>query len=107
MSRSSLDRSRSACFEYFILYLFVFGVMFFISSVDLFTMFLALEIQSICLYALVSLNKGSGYGVEAGIKFFVLGATSSVILIFGISMLYGAVGSTNLFHIYNILYHVP
>ena len=109
MSRSSLDRSRSACFEYFILYLFVvFGVMFFISSVDLFTMFLALEIQSICLYALVSLNKGSGYGVEAGIKFFVLGATSSVILIFGISMLYAAVGSTNLFHIYNIfLYHIP
>merc|ERR1712230_290822 len=109
MSKSSLDRSRSACFEYFILYLFVvFGVMFFISSVDLFTMFLALEIQSICLYALVSLNKGSGYGVEAGIKFFVLGATSSVILIFGISMLYGAVGSTNLFHIYNVfLYHVP
>ena len=109
MSSSALDRSRSGCFEYFILYLFiVFGVMFFISSVDLFTMFLALEIQSICLYALVSLNKGSGYGVEAGIKFFVLGATSSVILIFGISMLYGAVGSTNLFHIYNILlYHVP
>ena len=109
ISRSALDRSRSACFEYFILYLFVvFGVMFFISSVDLFTMFLALEIQSICLYALVSLNKGSGYGVEAGIKFFVLGATSSVILIFGISMLYGAAGSTNLFHIYNILlYHIP
>merc|ERR1711959_885230 len=82
-----------------------FGVMFFISSVDLFTMFLALEVQSICLYALVSLNKGSGYGVEAGIKFFVLGATSSVILIFGISMLYGSVGSTNLFHVYNILWN--
>ena len=82
--------------------------MFFISSVDLFTMFLALEIQSICLYALVSLNKGSGYGVEAGIKFFVLGATSSVILIFGISMLYGAAGSTNLYHLYNVfLYQVP
>jgi len=109
MSRSVLDRSRSACFEYFVLYLFVvFGVMFFISSVDLFTMFLALEIQSICLYALVSLNKGSGYGVEAGIKFFVLGATSSVILIFGISMLYGAAGSTNLYHLYNVfLYQVP
>jgi NADH-quinone oxidoreductase subunit N len=109
MSRSALDRSRSGCFEYFVLYLFIiFGVMFFISSVDLFTMFLALEIQSICLYALVSLNKGSGHGVEAGIKFFVLGATSSVILIFGISMLYGAAGSTNLFHLYNIfLYHVP
>lgn len=109
ISRSALDRSRSACFEYFILYLFVvFGVMFFISSVDLFTMFLALEIQSICLYALVSLNKGSGYGVEAGIKFFVLGATSSVILIFGISMLYGAAGSTNLYHLYNVfLYQVP
>merc|ERR1711943_25351 len=106
ISRNSLNRSRAACFEYFILYLFVvFGVLFFISSVDLFTMFLALEIQSICLYALVSLNKGSGHGVEAGIKFFVLGATSSVILIFGISMLYGSVGSTNLFHIYNIVLH--
>merc|ERR1712078_447591 len=66
------------------------------------------EVQSICLYALVSLNKGSGYGVEAGIKFFVLGATSSVILIFGISMLYGAAGSTNLYHLYSVfLYQVP
>lgn len=108
LSRNSLDRSRSACFEYFILYLFVvFGVMFFISSVDLFTMFLALEVQSICLYALVSLNKGSGSGAEAGIKFFILGATSSVVLIFGISMLYGAAGSTNLFHMYNIFMYRP
>jgi NADH-quinone oxidoreductase subunit N len=109
MAESSLIRSRSVSFEYFILYLFVvFGIMFFISSIDLFSMFLSLEVQSICLYALVALNKNSGSGVEAGIKFFVLGATSSVILIFGISMLYGSVGSTNLFHVYNILlYHVP
>ena len=106
MTRSSLNNSRSACFEYFILYLFtILGLMFFISSVDLFVTFLALEVQSICLYSLVFLNKRLGSGVEAGIKFFILGATSSVILVFGISLLYGAVGSTNLFHLHNILYY--
>lgn len=107
LSKGAVDKSSSACFEYFVLYLFiVFGTMFFISSVDLFVTFLALEIQSLCLYALVTLNRGSGYGVEAGMKFFVLGATSSIILIYGASMLYGATGSVNLFHIYNVfLYH--
>ena len=82
MGKDSLDKSRLACFEFFILYLFsILGIMFFISSIDLFTMFLSIEIQSICLYGLVALNKGSGYGSEAGIKFFILGAFSSGILI--------------------------
>ena len=109
MTRSALNNSCSACFEYFILFLCtILGVMFFISSVDLFTMFLSLEVQSICLYSLVSLNKRSGSGIEAGIKFFILGATSSVILIFGLSLLYGASGSTNLFHLHNIFsYSIP
>jgi NADH:ubiquinone oxidoreductase subunit 2 (subunit N) len=108
MCQDSLDRSCLACYEFFILFLLsIFGILFFISSVDLFTMFLSLEIQSICLYALVSLNNGSGYGSEAGIKFFILGAFSSGVIIFGISLLYGAVGSTNLFSIYNILLFLP
>lgn len=104
MGKDSLDKSRLACFEFFILYLFsILGIMFFISSIDLFTMFLSIEIQSICLYGLVALNKGSGYGSEAGIKFFILGAFSSGILIYGISLIYGSIGSTNLFSLYSVL----
>jgi len=104
MGKDSLDKSRLACFEFFILYLFsILGIMFFISSIDLFTMFLSIEIQSICLYGLVALNKGSGYGSEAGIKFFILGAFSSGILIYGISLIYGSIGSTNLFNLYSVL----
>jgi NADH:ubiquinone oxidoreductase subunit 2 (subunit N) len=77
--------------------------MFFISSLDLFTLFLALEIQGICFYALVAMNRNSGYCAEAGIKYFILGAFSSGILIFGISMIYGATGTTNMLSIFHML----
>jgi len=104
ISSDYLNRSRLGCFEFFILFLLsVFGVMFFISSLDLFTLFLALEIQGICFYALVAMNRNSGYCAEAGIKYFILGAFSSGILIFGISMIYGATGTTNMLSIFHML----
>jgi proton-translocating NADH-quinone oxidoreductase chain N len=104
ISSDYLDKSRLGCFEFFVLYLLcVFGVMFFISSLDLFMLFLALEIQGICFYALVAINRNSGYCAEAGIKYFVLGAFSSGVLLFGISMIYGATGTTNMLSIFHFL----
>jgi len=104
ISSDYLNRSRLGCFEFFILFLIcVFGVMFFISSLDLFTLFLALEIQGICFYGLVAMNRNSGYCAEAGIKYFILGAFSSGVLIFGISMIYGATGTTNMLSIFHML----
>lgn len=104
ISSDYLNRSRLGCFEFFVLLLMcVFGTMFFVSSLDLFTLFLALEIQGICFYALVSMNRNSGYCAEAGIKYFVLGAFSSGILIFGISMIYGSTGTTNMLSIFHML----
>jgi len=99
----SLDQSRLGCIEFFILYLFsILGILFFISSSDLFMMFLSIEILSICLYALVATNRYSGYGAEASIKYFIFGAFSSGIMIFGISLIYGSLGTTNIFDIFHI-----
>lgn len=104
ISSDYLQRSRLGCFEFFILFLIcVWAVMFFISSLDLFTLFLSLEVQGICFYALVAMNRNSGYCAEAGIKYFILGAFSSGILIFGISMIYGATGTTNMLSLFHIL----
>lgn len=107
ISSDYLDKSRLGCFEFFVLYLLcVFGVMFFISALDLFMLFLALEIQGICFYALVAINRNSGYCAEAGIKYFVLGAFSSGVLLFGISMIYGSTGSTNMLSIFHFLQNI-
>jgi len=104
ISSDYLKRSRLGCFEFFILFLIcVWGTMFFVSSLDLFSLFLALEIQGICFYALVSMNRASGYCAESGIKYFILGAFSSGILIFGISMIYGSTGTTNMLSIFHML----
>lgn len=103
-------------FEYKLLLLLgVLGVLTLISSNDLITMYLSLELQSLCFYIVTNIKFYSNFSIEAGLKYFVLGALSSGILLFGASLLYGFTGSTNfldfsiLFHYYNIdsynLYH--
>ena len=96
ISKDYLDKSRLGCFEFFILYLLaVFGIIFFISSCDFFHMFLSLEIQGICFFALVAMNRGTAYGAESSIKYFILGSFSSAILLYGISLIYSSLGSTH------------
>jgi proton-translocating NADH-quinone oxidoreductase chain N len=83
-------------FEYFILILFaIFGLLCFISSFDLISMYISLEVQSLAFYILASLKKKSAFSTEAGLKYFILGAFSSGILLLGISFIYGVVGTTN------------
>jgi NADH-quinone oxidoreductase subunit N len=83
-------------FEYFLLTLVAgFGLMLLCSSFDLISVYLAVELQSLCLYVLAAFNRESTYSTEAGLKYFILGAFSSGLLLFGISVLYGFTGTTN------------
>jgi NADH-quinone oxidoreductase subunit N len=80
--------------EYFTLMLFcTLGMMVMISANHFVSMYLGLELMSLCLYALVALNRDNGASTEAAMKYFVLGALSSGLLLYGMSMIYGATGT--------------
>jgi len=90
-------------FEYSILILLAtLGMILLISSYDFLSLYLAIELQSLSLYILASFKKDSEFSTEAGLKYFILGALSSGILLFGISIIYGLTGSTN----YEIISHL-
>jgi len=83
-------------FEYPLLLLFsVLGMFFMISSNDLMSFYLGLELQSLALYILASLDRDNLKSNESGIKYFILSALSSGLLLYGCSLLYGFTGSTN------------
>ena len=80
--------------EYFSLTLFaMLGMMVMISANHFLTLYLGLELLSLCLYSLVALNRDSAMSSEAAMKYFVLGALASGMLLYGMSMIYGATGS--------------
>jgi len=79
--------------EYYVLGLFaVLGMMVMISANSFLTVYLGLELLALCLYALVAFRRDSKSGAEAAMKYFVLGALASGMLLYGISMVYGATG---------------
>jgi NADH-quinone oxidoreductase subunit N len=83
--------------EFFSLLLFsLLGMMLLASANSFLTLYLGLELMSLCLYALVALNRDSALSTEAAMKYFVLGALSSGLLLYGMSMIYGATGTLNL-----------
>lgn len=83
--------------EYFVLGLFgVLGMMIMISASNFLTIYLGLELLSLCLYAMVALQRDSADASESAMKYFVLGAIASGMLLYGMSMLYGATGSLDL-----------
>jgi NADH-quinone oxidoreductase subunit N len=80
--------------EFISLLLFsLLGMMILISASSFLTVYLGLELMSLCLYALVALNRDSAQATEAAMKYFVLGALSSGLLLYGMSMIYGATGT--------------
>jgi len=86
--------------EFVTLLLFsLLGMMVMISAASFLTLFLGLELMSLCLYALVALNRDSALSTEAAMKYFVLGALSSGLLLYGMSMIYGATGTLNLYEV--------
>lgn len=79
--------------EYFTLGLFgVLGMFVMVSAYNLITMYLGLEIMSLAIYALVAMRKDNQFALEAAMKYFVLGALATGMLLYGFSMLYGATG---------------
>ena len=83
--------------EYFVLGLFaVLGMMVLVSAGSFLTLYLGLELLSLSLYAMVALDRDSRLGCEAAMKYFVLGALASGMLLYGISMIYGSTGSVDL-----------
>ncbi len=83
--------------EYYTLLLFsTIGMMLMGAAADLIVVFLGLEIMSIALYVLAAFNRRQASSGEAGMKYFVLGAFASAFFLYGVALLYGATGSTNL-----------
>ncbi len=72
------------------------GMMMLVSSVELLTIYVALELSSYSLYILVPLRRGDGIDVEAGVKYLFIGAVSSGFMLFGLSYIFGATGTTYL-----------
>jgi len=72
------------------------GMMMLVSSVELLTIYVSLELSSYSLYILVPLRKGDGIDVEAGIKYLLIGAVSSGVMLFGLSYIFGATHTTYL-----------
>jgi len=96
MAQDYMARADLARFEYPILIsLAVVGMMVMVSAADLMTLYMGLELQSLALYVVTSLRRDSVKSTEAGLKYFVLGALSSGMLLYGASLVYGYAGSTN------------
>jgi NADH-quinone oxidoreductase subunit N len=83
--------------EYFVLGLFaVLGMMVMVSAYSLLVVYLGLELLSLALYAMVALNRDSLQCSEAAMKYFVLGALASGMLLYGMSLIYGVTGTLNM-----------
>ena len=96
MSQSYLRREKLARFEYSVLLLLAAtGMGMMISANDLISLYLGIELQSLALYVVASIKRDSLRSTEAGLKYFVLGALSSGMLLYGASLIYGFSGSTN------------
>ena len=93
-SRVHLEARRLMRGEYFVLGLFaVLGMLVLVSAGSFLTLYLGLELLSLSLYAMVALDRESRMASEAAMKYFVLGALASGMLLYGISMIYGSTGS--------------
>jgi len=90
--------------EYYVLGLFgVLGMMIMISAHNFLTIYLGLELLSLSLYAMVAFDRDSATASEAAMKYFVLGALASGMLLYGISMLYGVTGSLDIAEVSNAI----
>ena len=81
----------------------VIGMMLMVSSNDLLSLFVSIELQSLALYVLVSISKEDFKSSEAGVKYFVIGSLSTCVFLFGSSLIYGLVGSTEFSNISNYM----
>jgi NADH-quinone oxidoreductase subunit N len=103
-SRAYVQERKIAFGEYFILGLFcTLGMLVLASGYSLLTIYLGLELMTFSLYAMVAMDRESRRSTEAAMKYFIMGALASGLLLYGISMVYGATGSISLLDINFIL----
>ena len=96
LSQRFIERENMDRFEYPVLFLFAtLGMMLMISANDLVALYVGLELQSLSLYVVAAFQRDSLRSAESGLKYFVLGAISSGLLLYGASMVYGFAGSTD------------
>jgi len=94
-------------FEYFNLFLLsIFSLLLLISSSDLISLYLLIEMQALCFYVLATFKKNSAFSTEAGLKYFILGSFVSGFFLFGASLIYGCLGTLNLTNL-NLLLAFP
>ncbi len=95
LGQDFLTREGSLSFEFPVLVAFaVLGMMLMVSARDIIVMYMGIELQSLSLYVLAAYNRNSTRSTEAGLKYFVLGALSSGLLLYGASLTYGFAGTT-------------
>ncbi|NJM29101.1 MAG: NADH-quinone oxidoreductase subunit N, partial [Rhizobiales bacterium] len=91
-----MKRSNTLRFEYPVLIMLATaGMMLMISANDLIALYMGLELQSLALYVVAAIDRDNAKSSEAGLKYFVLGALSSGMLLYGASMVYGFTGTTS------------
>jgi NADH-quinone oxidoreductase subunit N len=91
-----LLRDKEQPFEFPIIILFsLLGMFIMLSANDFITLYLGLELQSLCLYVLAAFNRDNVKSSEAGLKYFILGSLASGILLYGVSLIYGFSGTTS------------
>src|SRR6516165_4531159 len=94
--------------EYYALVVFgAVGMCLLTSAVELLVVFIALEISSISTYVLAGYRKHTGQGPEAAIKYFLLGSFATAFLLYGIALIFGATGTTQIYEIARIVPGVP
>jgi NADH-quinone oxidoreductase subunit N len=104
LSMDFVRRNNIGKFEYPILILLAtLGMLMMISANDLMSLYLGLELQSLALYVVASIHRDDAKSTEAGLKYFVLGALSSGMLLYGASLIYGFTGNVNYETIANVL----
>lgn len=97
-------REKQAKFEYAVLVVIAtLGMFMLVSAGDLIALYLGLELMSLSLYVVAAINRDSVRSTEAGLKYFVLGALSSGMLLYGASLIYGFTGSVNFLQIASIV----
>jgi NADH-quinone oxidoreductase subunit N len=100
-----LDRAQMVKSEFYTLTLFAtLGMMVMISANHFLTVYIGIELLSLSLYAMVALNRDSVSATEAAMKYFVLGALASGLLLYGMSMIYGATGTLEITGVAERLY---
>lgn len=103
-ARDYLIQRRIERGEYYVLGLLsLLGMMVLASAYDMISLFMGLEIMSLALYAMIAMQKDSSQAIEAAMKYFVLGAMATGLLLYGMTLIYGSIGSLQFATIYQVL----